>query len=326
MGSCPCHCPCHCDAILIDEDDLFEFRNIPYNSWIPSSVLALAAISLGAVLIHLTSAQLWFVSLVLWILAGVMLAKVKYERYTFNKIFGTVMITRRGITGTRVKTYSLTNIKEIIYEKERDMQGGDDVQLFMHLENGKEVKLLAGHFCGIRAKLKKLLKKKLDFFLKNISRLSHQGHKEKKDVKVKIKPHPKVQTDSSVVSSSSGSSEYSSYVTDSYSSEPDKNRIRRQEPPHSPDSNEDRKKRRRRSKGKHKGESFKQGVKAGGNLNIEEHANGPAVVSSIPLMPNTNRSESETEPTTPIVAEQAGATGNPDEVVVSLSDDNDSVF
>jgi len=168
MCLCPCHCPAHCDAILIEEDDIFEFRNIPYNSWIPSSALALSAISLGAVLIHLTSATLWFVSLVLWILAGVMLAKVKYERYTFDRLAGTVKITRRGITGTRIKTYALSNIKEIIYEKERDLQGGDDVQLFMKLENGKEVKLLAGHFCGIRAKLKKLLKKKLDTFLENV--------------------------------------------------------------------------------------------------------------------------------------------------------------
>jgi len=181
MCLCPCHCPAHCDAILLDEDDIFEFRIIPYNSWIPSSALALSAISLGAVLIHLTSATLWFVSLVLWILAGVMLAKVKYERYTFDKIAGTVKITRRSITGTRIKTYALSNIKEIIYEKERDLQGGDDVQLFMKLENGKEVKLLAGHFCGIRAKLKKLLKKKLEVFLENIPNLTHvQILKEKK--------------------------------------------------------------------------------------------------------------------------------------------------
>jgi len=177
----------HCDAILIDEEDFFEFRNIPYNSWIPSAALALICISLGAVLIHLTSAQLWFVSLVLWIIAGVMLSKVKYERYTFDKITGTVKITTRGITGTREKIYSLSNIKEIIYEKEHDMQGGDDVQLFMHLENGKEIKLLGGHFCGIRGKLKKMLKKKLDVFMKDIpNQLVHiQVHKEKKKSQVK---------------------------------------------------------------------------------------------------------------------------------------------
>jgi len=62
------------------------------------------------------------------------------------------------------------------------MQGGDDVQLFMHLENGKEIKLLGGHFCGIRGKLKKMLKKKLDVFMKDIpDQLVHiQVQKEKK--------------------------------------------------------------------------------------------------------------------------------------------------
>jgi len=232
MCRCPCHCPCHCDAILVEEEDFFEFRNIPYNSWIPSSMLALSAITLGAVLIHLTSAQLWFVSLVLWIFAGIMLAKVKYERYTFDKIAGTVSITRRGITGTRVKSYHLSNIKAIIYEKERDMQGGDDVQLFMQLENGKEVKLLAGHFCGIRGKLKKMLKKKLDLFLytptsSNLSRL--QVHKEKKK-EVKIKTDART-SESSVVSSSSDSSDDDSLTTTESSSEYDKShRIHRRDP------------------------------------------------------------------------------------------------
>eukprot|EP01124_Arcella_intermedia_P019512 TRINITY_DN26831_c0_g1_i1.p1 TRINITY_DN26831_c0_g1~~TRINITY_DN26831_c0_g1_i1.p1 ORF type:complete len:261 (+),score=65.59 TRINITY_DN26831_c0_g1_i1:57-839(+) len=182
MGNVPCNCPPHCDAILVDEEDLFEFRNVPYNSWIPSSLLAIASISLGAVLIHLTSAQLWFVSLVLWVVGGVMLAKVKYERCAFDKMTGTVRITRRGITGTRVKTYNLSNIKEIIYEKERDLQGGDDVQLFMKLENGKEVKIVAGHFCGIRPKLKKHIKRKLDKFLEGVPKFTEVEvhHKERK--------------------------------------------------------------------------------------------------------------------------------------------------
>jgi len=260
MCLCPCHCPAHCDAILLDEDDIFEFRNIPYNSWIPSSALALSAISLGAVLIHLTSATLWFVSLVLWILAGVMLAKVKYERYTFDKIAGTVKITRRSITGTRIKTYALSNIKEIIYEKERDLQGGDDVQLFMKLENGKEVKLLAGHFCGIRAKLKKLLKKKLDFFLQNIPNLTHvQIFKEKKK-EVKIQSDPQSSNGSSLISSSSSDDEFS--TSESASERERSHRIRHRDPhtlQHSDSSSGEKKKRRRHRRSRSRSDTQKGG-------------------------------------------------------------------
>jgi len=132
------------------------------------------------------------VSLVLWIFAGVMLAKVKYARYTFDKMTGTVTITKRTVTGLRVKTYELSNIEEIVFEKERDLQGGDDVQLFMKLENGKEIKLLAGHFCGIRAKLKKLLKRKLDNFLRSIPKphlqvdRSHK-HRDKKENRINVR-------------------------------------------------------------------------------------------------------------------------------------------
>jgi len=295
MCLCPCHCPSHCDAILLDEDDIFEFRNIPYNSWIPSSALAFSAITLGAVLIHLTSAKLWFVSLVLWILAGVMLAKVKYERYTFDKIAGTVLITRRGITGTRIKTYSLSNIKEIIYEKERDLQGGDDVQLFMKLENGKEVKLLAGHFCGIRAKLKKLLKKKLDNFLQDVPKLSLiQIHKEKKK-EVKIRSDPS-SNESSVVSSSVSSDDEHSFST-SESSERS-HRIRRRDPhtlQRSDSSSGEKKKRRRKKRSRSRSDTQK-----GGKVvhNEEDLTRDPVI--------------KEGEGT------DAGRTGKKDEEVVSL--------
>jgi len=224
----------------------FEFRNIPYNSWIPASTFAFAGIALGAVLIHFSSAKLWFVSLVLWILAGVMLAKVKYVRYTFDKIKGTVKITRRGITGTKVKTYALSNIKEIVYEKERDLQGGNDVQLFMKLENGKEVKLLAGHFCGIRAKLKKHLKRKLDVFLKDIPNLRIQVHNQKKK-EPKVKIEKQNSSDSFGLSSSNSSDDNDSISTSESASERGSHRIHRHEDHHDGDSE---KKKRRRSRNK----------------------------------------------------------------------------
>jgi len=292
MTLCPCHCPNHCESILEDDEDFFEFRNVPYNSWIPSTALGLASITVGAVLIYVTSAQLWFVTLVLWTVAGVVLAKVKYARYTFDKKAGTVMITKRCITGTRVKVYSLSNIIEIVYEKERDLQGGDDVQIFMKLENGKEIKLLAGHFCGIRGKLKKLLKRKLDAFLQSIP--APHIHRVKKEVKI--------QEDSSVVSSSEDS-DSESYT----SSEQDKS--------HRIKSSRSEKSESRRSKGRHHRKSDDTSHKDTVTLTIidkDKQKDKDTTITVVSADINTSDFVS---------ADPSTSVNDPDDVVIPLSGD-----
>jgi len=284
--------------------------------------MAITAIVVGAVLIHTTSAKLWFLSLVLWIFAGVMLAKVKYERYTFDKQIGTVRITRRGITGTRIKTYYLSHIKEVELDKERDLQGGDHVALIMRMENGKEVKLVAGHFCGIRAKLKKLICNKLRKFLHD------------KDTLHKTSPRIQILLEESSVSStsSSTSSESSSYSSSSSSSSSS-----------SDDSSKKRKKKKSRKRSHSSSDATHGALKSPkkSTLSASESRTRntrskslddvpgktlPSIIVSTPAQTEETMGTKKTETTTTttasnLVASETGTTPkNADEVVVQLSE------
>jgi len=164
---------CHCRAKLRDEKDVLEFRNIPINSWIPLLLLSTTCLVVGIILARYMFQQYWYMTLVLWVFSGLFLAKVKYEKYTFDKSQMMVEILTVALTGRFMRRIPLEEVAEIEMEKTRDAQGGDDVELFMRLANGRRIKLLSGQFCGVQtSKFKSQLRKELIAFFEGVDHKS----------------------------------------------------------------------------------------------------------------------------------------------------------
>eukprot|EP01125_Pyxidicula_operculata_P018214 TRINITY_DN6463_c0_g1_i1.p1 TRINITY_DN6463_c0_g1~~TRINITY_DN6463_c0_g1_i1.p1 ORF type:complete len:229 (+),score=42.93 TRINITY_DN6463_c0_g1_i1:135-821(+) len=156
---------CHCDDLLIEDDDVLEFRNLPLSGWITSSLFAISSAVLGALTLFYEADDAWFVSMILWVFTAIMVIRIKYETYTFDKTTGTVSISSRGILGLKERVYRINEIVDVELQQTKDIQGGDDVQLYLKLTGGHHVKLYAGQICGIHGKTKSQMRKRIIKFL-----------------------------------------------------------------------------------------------------------------------------------------------------------------
>jgi len=196
---------CHCRSKLRDEEDVLEFRNVPINSWIPLLLLSSTCLVVGIILARYLFQQYWYMTLVLWVFSGLFLAKVKYEKYTFDKTHKIVEILTVALTGRFIRRIPLDEVAEIEMEKTRDAQGGDDVELFLRLANGRRIKLLAGQFCGVStSKFKSQLRKELIAFFEGVAHKSIGGIPREATIR------PSIQVDRASFSSSSSTTIQSS--------------------------------------------------------------------------------------------------------------------
>lgn len=150
---------------LVERDTSLEFRTVPINSFIPCLVFSLMFITIGVFILKREVTH-WYVTVVCWVFAGVLLKKTKYVTYAFDKIEGNFLVVNYNISGRSAQDFWLDEIEQLVIQETHDLQAWtSDVQLYIYLTEGRRIKLFAGQLFGIRKELKYFIHEKLIGFL-----------------------------------------------------------------------------------------------------------------------------------------------------------------
>jgi hypothetical protein len=101
------------------------------------------------------NAKLWYLSVTLGVFAVALALQAKREKYTFDITSGRCTLKTLSVLGIEVQQYWFHEIKEVRIEESTDTQGGTEVDLYLVLRSGRKIALLAGHLCGLEARVKR---------------------------------------------------------------------------------------------------------------------------------------------------------------------------
>lgn len=108
------------------------------------------------------------------------------ERYIFDRAQGTLRVKTVALPKPSSASYWLDEIKSIKLERTVDVQGGEDAQIYVRMDDGRMITILAvfplhpralsltggqGHFCGRTLKLKEELLKRIQEFMRGFHEL-----------------------------------------------------------------------------------------------------------------------------------------------------------
>lgn len=130
------------------------FLSNPWKTWVAwlSSALLCGAMCLFVIVMN---AKLWYLSVTLGVFAVALALQAKREKYTFDITSGRCTLKTLSVLGIEVQQYWFHEIKEVRIEESTDTQGGTEVDLYLVLRSGRKIALLAGHLCGLEARVKR---------------------------------------------------------------------------------------------------------------------------------------------------------------------------